>query len=308
MKPEKFTDADVADQSGRTFLVTGANTGLGFEVARVLARAGGRVLLACRNADKAQDAMERIARENAGADLDFVSLDQAHLASVRAAAERVRSEDRLDVLINNAGIMYAPKSYTQDGFESQFGVNHLGTFALTGLLLDKLMDAPDGVSDPRVVTTSSIAHTMNAKIYFGDLDASKKYNAFRRYNQSKLANMLFGLELDRRLRAKSSRVKSVVAHPGVANTELPRYMPKVAQALIGPMSGFLNSPLQGAWPTLAAAVGDGVEGGDYYGPDGFMEWRGKATTARIAPYAKDPALSMRLWERSVEMTGVDPKV
>ena len=185
-----FTDRDVPDQTGRTFLVTGANTGIGYEAARVLAARGARVLFGCRDETRARAAMATIAGATPGADLDFIPLDQADLASVRAAAERAAAETRLDVLVNNAGIMHVPKGQTRDGFERHLGVNHLGTFALTALLLEKLAEQPDS----RVVTTSSVAHLFS-RMDFDDLNAERRYQRDARYGQSKLANLLFVYEL-----------------------------------------------------------------------------------------------------------------
>jgi len=298
-----FTDSDVPDQSGRTLLVTGANTGIGFEAARVLAAHGGRVLLACRSEARANDAMERIRADVADADLRFVPLDQGDLSSVSAAAELVAEEDRLDVLINNAGIMMPPRELTTDGFESQLGVNHLGTFALTGHLLAKLAET-DG---SRVVVTSSIAHR-GGKIHFDDIDASEKYGAQERYQQSKLANLLFMYELDRRLRAADSPTIAVGCHPGIAQTELGRHMPKFVQLATPLLSFLMNSPLQGAWPTLMAATSPDIEGGDYTGPSKRGETAGPAEKVSSKDQARDEDTASRLWDLSIEMTGVDPGI
>ena len=249
-----FTASDVADQSGRTFLVTGANTGIGFEAAKTLAERGARVLLGCRSEVRANDAMERISASVDGADVAFIPLDQGDLASVAAAAELVAEEERLDVLVNNAGIMMPPRELTTDGFESQFGVNHLGTFALTCQLLDKLAET-DG---SRVVVTSSIAHR-GGTIHFDDIDASKKYGAQDRYQQSKLANLLFMYELERRLRATDAPTIAVGCHPGIADTELSRHLPKIVMLAAPLFKVFFNSPAEGAWPTLMAATSDEVD-------------------------------------------------
>jgi NAD(P)-dependent dehydrogenase (short-subunit alcohol dehydrogenase family) len=298
-----FTADDVPDQSGRTFLVTGANTGLGFEATAVLAARGARVLLGCRSQDKAEAAMAKISTETPDADLAFVPLDQNDLASVATAAEIVGKEERLDVLVNNAGIMMPPLQFTVDGFESQFGVNHLGTFALTAHLLPKLAET----AGSRVVVTSSIAHK-SGKIFFDDIDASNKYSAQQRYQQSKLANLLFMFELDRRLRAVDSETISVGCHPGLASTDLGRHLPKVFTLAL-PITGlFFNSAAQGAWPTLMAATSDDVDGGDYVGPTRRGESAGPAGPAKSTDRARDPELAARLWDVSVEMTGVDPGI
>ena len=298
-----FTDKNISMQTGRTFLVTGANTGLGFETAKVLAAKGGRVLLGCRSRDRAEAAMDKILAETPDADLAFVPLDQANLASVKKAAETVNQETRLDVLINNAGIMGPPRTLTEDGFESQFGVNHLGTFALTSLLLPKL----EQTKKSRVVITSSLAHKAG-RINFDDVNADNGYIAFQRYAMSKFANILHATELDRRLRAKNSNVKTTCCHPGVASTELARHLPKVAQMFMPVASLFLNTPAKGAWPTLAAAVGKGAVGGGYYGPSGFGEWMGTASDAVRSRQSQNPKLAEKLWDLSIELTGVDPGI
>ena len=297
-----FTDRDVPDQSGRTFLVTGANTGIGFETARVLARRGGRVLLGCRSEERAGGAIERIRAESPEADVEFLPLDQADLASVRAAAERAATEPRLDVLVNNAGIMGVPRTLTVDGFEAQFAVNHLGTFALTARLLPKLEETEGS----RVVVTASLAHR-GGRIHWEDIDGAKVYSRQARYQQSKLANLLFMVELDRRLKARGSPTIAVACHPGLAQTEIGRAFPLIQMA--APLvRTFFNSQAMGAWPTLLAATGSDVEGGDYYGPARFGELSGPAVKAWSNPASRDPELGRRLWELSVEMTGVDPGI
>jgi len=298
-----FTATDVPDQTGRTILVTGANTGLGFETSKVLAERGARVLLACRSEEKARNAIAKIRVAAPDADLDFVPLDQADLASVRAASEQVRGEDRLDVLVNNAGIMMPPRELTVDGFESQFGVNHLGTFALTSLLLPKLAER----SASRAVVTSSIAHR-GAKIYFDDIDAEQSYKTQDRYGQSKLANLMFMYELDRRLRAAGSSTIAVGCHPGIADTELARHLPAVVRFAVPLFRPLFNSAAEGAWPTLMAATAPTVEGGAYLGPTKRNETAGPAGEARATATAKDDALAAGLWELSIEMTGIDPGI
>lgn len=298
-----FRGDDVTDQSGRTFLVTGANTGLGYETTKVLAAHGARVLLGCRSQDKATAAMSKIEREVPGADLAFVPLDQNDLASVQAAAEIVADEPRLDVLVNNAGIMVPPLQYTVDGFESQFGVNHLATFALTSHLLPKLAEQEGS----RVVVTSSIAHK-SGRIDFDDLRAEQSYGAQDRYQQSKLANLLFMFELDRRLRASGSSTIAVGCHPGIASTDLARHMPRLLQFAMPLVTVVFNSPAQGAWPTLMAAVSDEVDGGDYVGPTRRGETAGPAGVAQATRRARDPQMAEDLWDVSVELTGVDPGI
>ena len=293
-----FTEADVPGQSGKCFIVTGANTGLGFEAGRVLAARGARVLLACRDRTRAEAAMARIRQAVPDADLAFLPLDLADLDSIRKAAELAAREPRIDALVNNAGVASPPLTRTRQGFELQFGVNHLGTFALTSLLLPKLAE-----SNGRVVVTSSIAHR-GAKIDWDDLNAEKGYNRLARYAASKLANALFFFELDRRLRAAGSPVTAVGCHPGVAATDLGRYFWPF-QMMIGLVGRLFNTAAMGAWPTLQAATGQ-VRPGGYYGPTRWREMKGPSgEAAREAP-ATDPALAKRLWDVSVTMTGVDP--
>ncbi len=295
-----FTDADVTDQSGKCFIVTGANTGLGFEAAKVLAAKGARVLLACRSKDKAEAAMALIGRETSGADLAFLPMDQADMTSIRAAAELADKEPRLDVLLNNAGVMVPPLSRTAQGFELQFGVNHLGCFALTSLLLPKLAKTPGS----RVVITASLAHNAG-NLVWDDLNAEKHYNRNKRYSDSKLANLLFLLELDRRLRAAASPVMAVACHPGVAATELARHSGpfRVAMPLVGLL---LNTAAKGAWPALQAACAPEVQPGDYFGPQGLAELRGASGKSRRSRMASNPDLARRLWDVSVKMTEIDP--
>ncbi len=296
-----FTDKDVPDQSGKTIVITGANTGLGFEAARVLAGRGARVIIACRSEEKGQAARQRILEQHPGADVDLVSLDLTSLASVREAAARLAQEDRLDVLINNAGIMVPPYELTTDGFESQFGVNHLGPFALTGLLLEKIRATPGA----RIVSTSSIAHR-RGKIRFDDINAEKGYNPMMRYAMSKIANLYFAYELQRRLDAAGDATLSVAAHPGIAATELLRYSPKALTILAPVFMPLFNSAAQGAWPTLAAATLEGVQGGEYYGPGKRGEMAGPAVKVRSNRRSHDRDIAAKLWDLSVEMTGVDP--
>src|SRR5438477_820370 len=294
-----FTEANVPKQTGKTFIVTGANAGVGFEIARVLAARGARVLLGCREQTRAQDAIARIKRITPNADLAWLPLDLGDLDSVRAAAEIAAKEPRIDALINNAAVMNPPLMRTKQGFESQFGVNHLGVFALTSLLLPKLAETPGS----RVVVTSSIAH-LKGQIDWHDLNADKSYVKTDRYGGSKLANALFFYELDRRLRAAKSPVTAIGVHPGVANTSLGRHMGLIQ--CIGPIVGLLlNSADKGAWPALLGATGE-VKPGGYYGPTGLGGIRGVAGEAKRAPHAEDPALAKRLWDVSIAMTGIDP--
>jgi len=304
-----FTAADVPDQSGKTFLVTGANTGIGFEAAKVFAGKGGRVLLGCRNSEKGEDALSGITDAFPGADVTLVQIDLSDLASVRAAAEVVAREPRLDVLVNNAGVMWNPRTITKDGFESQFGINHLGHFALTGLLLPTL----EGTPNSRIVTVSSGGHRQgNGDLFWDDINADQEYHPRKRYYASKLANLLFTYELDRRLRAKDSPSIAVGVHPGISDTELVRYATGftgvMTRAMMPVMRPLFNTAEQGAWPTELGATAPGVEGGDYFGPSGRMEMAGPATQVDSSEESKDEEKARRLWDLSIEMTGVDPGI
>ncbi|MCB9678007.1 MAG: SDR family NAD(P)-dependent oxidoreductase [Alphaproteobacteria bacterium] len=293
-----FTAADVPDQSGRTFFVTGANSGLGFETTRELARKGARVLMGCRSPERAQSARDRLLAELPSADLELVALDLADLDSVRAAAEVVRAEPVLHTLVNNAGIMMLPLERTAQGFESQLGTNHLGPFLLTALLLDRLEASGSG----RVVHTSSNAHWFG-QIHFDDLNAERSYSRFGRYAQSKLANLVHSHTLHRRLQAKGSSVRSIAVHPGGSDTELFRHFPGWLVAPSRLLSKpFLNSAASGAWPTLLAATHPDAESGGYYGPR-FLELSGPARDAACSSRSRDEALGDRLFAVSIELTG-----
>jgi NAD(P)-dependent dehydrogenase (short-subunit alcohol dehydrogenase family) len=297
-----FTAADVPDQSGKTIIVTGANTGIGFEAAAVLAAKGARVLLACRSRDKAEAAMASIRQLTPSADLAFLPLDQADLASVRTAAELAAQEPRIDVLLNNAGVMMPPLTRTAQGFELQFGVNHLAVFALSTLLLPKLAQTPGS----RIVVTASLAHT-RGNIAWDDLNAEKGYNRGQRYGDSKLANLLFVQELDRRLRAAGLPVTAIACHPGIAKTELGRHF-GAFRFLFAAAGWLFNTAAMGAWPALQAATDPNAKPGGYYGSGGWREMRGPSGEATRTAMAQDPELARRLWDVSVEMTGIDPGI
>jgi NAD(P)-dependent dehydrogenase (short-subunit alcohol dehydrogenase family) len=298
-----YGEGDVPDQSGKTALITGANTGIGFETARVLAARGARVLLACRSQAKAQDALQRITAICPGANLDVLTLDLASLASVRKAAAAVAREPRVDVLINNAGVMVPPKTLTADGFELQFGVNHLGHFAFTGLLLPKLLKQ----ADARIVNVASSAHKFG-RMDFDDLHAERGYSAGARYGMSKLANLLFTFELKRRLAdAGAGHVSVLACHPGGAETDLARHLPKMMSAAILPFARMvINSAAEGALPTLRAATDPQAVSGEYYGPAGWFEIAGSAVPVTADPRAHNAADAQRLWALSIALTGVDP--
>lgn len=292
-----FDLSKVSPQKNRTVIVTGANTGLGYETALELARLGVYVILACRNETKAKAAMERINGEVPEAQLEFLELDLGSLESVKkAAAAFSKTHKSLDLLINNAGIMaLRHRKETSEQYEKQFGVNHIGHFLFTGLLLPTLQ----ATKHSRVVTLSSMAHKFG-KVNFENLQLVGEYGVWKAYGQSKIANILFMKELDRRLRAAGSQTLSVGAHPGFAGTDLQRHEPGWMDKLTRWMS---QSAKDGALPTLYAALGDDIEGGDYCGPSGFQEMRGPATKVEINEYGQDPEIAKRLWEASEELTG-----
>jgi NAD(P)-dependent dehydrogenase (short-subunit alcohol dehydrogenase family) len=283
-------------------VVTGANSGLGLATARELARKGARVVLACRNVAKGKAAVRDIEASAPGAALELEQLDLASLDSVRSFAGRYRSShDGLDLLINNAGVMAPPRKRTADGFELQFGTNHLGHFALTA----QLIGAMEGRDDARVVTLSSQAHR-TGRISFDNLGGDRHYFRWRAYGQSKLANLLFALELERRLSAAGSTVKSMAAHPGYAATNLQFAAPPLVDRLFMTVGNALiaQSEEMGALPTLYAATEPGLPGGTYAGPDGIGEQRGHPQVVSPSGAARDEDLARRLWEVSEEMTGV----
>ena len=296
----KWTAADVPDQSGRVAIVTGANSGLGFDTAAVLADKGAHVVLAVRNLDKGNEAAERIKSKNPNAVVSLQELDLTSLDSVRKAADELRANNpRIDLLINNAGVMYVPtRETTKDGFEMQFGTNHLGHFALTGQLLDNILP----VEGSRVVTVSSFGHRILARIHFDDLQLQHKYNRVEAYGQSKLANLLFTYELQRRIKLKGASTIAAAAHPGFSDTELMRHLP-------GFIPDFLWRPFaqptdMGALPTLRAATDPGAQGGQYYGPDGIGEVQGSPKVVESSKQSHDADLQRRLWTVSEELTGV----
>jgi NAD(P)-dependent dehydrogenase (short-subunit alcohol dehydrogenase family) len=295
-----WTAADIPDQTGRTAIITGANTGLGYETAVALAGQGARVVLAVRNLDKGKQAATRIAEAHPGATVELQALDLTSLASIRAAAEQLRADhDRIDLLVNNAGVMWTPKSTTADGFELQFGTNHLGHFALTGLLLDRLLPVPGS----RVVTVSSIGHRLRAAIHFDDLQWEHSYNRVSAYGQSKLANLLFTYELQRRL-APRGTTAALAAHPGGSRTELTRNVPRLVAAVNAVLEPLYQGADRGALPTLRAATDPGVHGGQYYGPGGIGELRGYPKVVPSSDQSHDVQLQRRLWEVSEDLTGV----
>ena len=298
----KWTAADIPDQSGRVAVVTGANTGLGYWTAEMLADKGAHVVLAVRNLDKGKDAVDRITAKSPKADVALQQLDLTSLDDIRKTAEELRAaHQRIDLLINNAGVMYTDKATTKDGFELQFGTNHLGHFAFTGLLLDRLLP----VQGSRVVTVSSIGHRIIAKIHFDDLQWQRSYNRVAAYGQSKLANLMFTYELQRRLAAKGAPTVALAAHPGGSDTELTRNIPRLLKPVVDvvwPM--FSQSAEMGALPTVRAATDPSAQGGQYYGPDGIGEQRGYPKVVKSSKQSHDEAIQRRLWTVSEELTGV----
>jgi NAD(P)-dependent dehydrogenase (short-subunit alcohol dehydrogenase family) len=292
----KWTEQQIPRQDGRVAVITGANTGLGFETARRLAERGASVVLAVRDTEKGKLAAARM-----NGDVSVRELDLTSLESVRAAAAGLRAtHPRIDLLINNAGVMYTPRQTTRDGFEMQFGTNHLGHFALTGLLLDLLLPVPGS----RVVTVSSTGHRIRAAIHFDDLQWERSYSRVGAYGQSKLANLMFTYELQRRLAAHGATV-AVAAHPGVSNTELARNTPAVVRRPVTWLAPVITqSATAGALPTLRAATDPSVLGGQYYGPDGPGELRGYPRLVASSPESYDLTVQQRLWEISEDLTGV----
>ena len=302
MSDDKWTAGDMPDQTGRIAVITGANTGLGLETAKALAEHGASVVLAVRNLDKGKAAAARITADHHGADVTVQQLDLSSLASVREAADAVRrSHARIDLLINNAGVMYTPRSTTADGFELQFGTNHLGHFAFTGLLLDRLL----AVACSRVVTVSSVAHRIRARIDFDDLQSERGYNRVAAYGRSKLANLMFTYELQRRLASAGSTTVAVAAHPGLSNTELVRDSPRVLRALNAVFGPYVaQGAAMGALPTLRAATDPSVLGGQYYGPGRLRELRGHPEVVESSRQSHDADIQRRLWAVSEELTDV----
>ena len=288
-----WSETDIPSQDGRVVVVTGANSGIGLRAAKVLAEKGATVILACRSVAKGEEAARTIQ-----ADVEVRTLDLADLGSVRTFAQAW--DGPLDLLVNNAGVMMTPLERTAQGFELQLGTNHLGHFALTGLLLGHLLQA----GDPRVVTLASNAHKAG-KMRWEDLNAERGYNAFKAYGQSKLANLLFAFELQRRADAAGATLTSVAAHPGYSATDLTRHTgPKLTRPVVGVFDRILGQPAwAGAWPTLYAAT-ERLAGAAYVGPSGPGEWRGKPQLVGASKAATDAQAAARLWTRSEELTGV----
>ena len=304
--PMPWTAADVPDQRGRLALVTGANSGLGLETARVLAARGATVILGCRSRERADRArQELLAATAAGGAIDLLDLDLADLASVRRAAAAVADRyGRLDLLINNAGVMGLPRSLTRDGFERQFGINHLAHFALTTALLPLLQGRPDA----RVVMVTSGAQFFG-RLDFDDLQGERRYDRWKAYAQSKLANVMFAFELQRRLRAEGSTVRSLAAHPGIARTNLQQASVAASGSWVEPLAYRLMAPLfqgaaMGALPQLYAATAPEAVPGGHYGPNQWGGMRGWPSAARTAPAALNAEQCLRLWQVSAELCAI----
>jgi NAD(P)-dependent dehydrogenase (short-subunit alcohol dehydrogenase family) len=292
---------EIPSQLGRTAVVTGATGGLGYETALALAKAGAEVILTGRDDHKGQSAIEKIGREVIGAKISYERLDLANLASVADFAKQMQARPSLDLLINNAGVMALPRRQTTaDGFEMQFGTNHLGHFALTARLMPLLRRA----SAPRVVSLSSLAHR-TAYIDFDDLQGERVYSPWKAYGQSKLACLMFALELQRRSDAAGWNLTSIAAHPGFARTNLfaggPGGLVSLASDFAAPFFG--HSATDGARPILFAATSPNAKPGAYYGPGGFSELRGAPAAALVMPRARDAAAAARLWDVSAKLTG-----
>ena len=305
MPETRWTPSAMPSQAGRLAIVTGATSGIGYEAALALAGAGAEVVLAARNAAKAEAAMASIRTRHPNAQLAAYPLDTARLASVQAFGDRWRAEGRpIDILLLNAGIASVPRrEETEDGFERQLGTNHLGHFALTGLLLPFLHRRPTS----RIVPVASLAHR-SGRIHFDDPQLHRAYGPQRAYRQSKLAMLMFGLELDRRLKAAGLPIRAIPVHPGAARTDVFRRgdragpVQRLAGHLIFSVIG--QSAAQGALPLLFAATAPEAEGGAYYGPDGIWELQGHPTRADIAAHARDGATAERLWSVSEALTGI----
>ncbi|MBN2303749.1 MAG: SDR family oxidoreductase [Anaerolineae bacterium] len=297
MTETHWTTHNIPNQTGKVAIVTGANSGIGFEAARTLAAKGAQVVMACRNLEKGQTALDTICRDHPTAQAELMLLDLASLDSVRAFARAFQLKyPRLDLLINNAGVMALPKRReTADGFEMQFGVNHLGHFALTGLLLDRLISTPGA----RIVSVSSGAHAMG-RVEWDNLNAERKYGQWSAYGLSKLANLLFTYELQRKLAAAGVDVIAAAAHPGYTATDLQRH-----SGFFSVLNHIMAQDIPtGALPTLRAATDPAVSGGDYYGPDGFMAMRGYPVKVDSNKRSHDEAVAAQLWTTSEALTGV----
>ncbi|MGY8701432.1 MAG: oxidoreductase [Candidatus Poseidoniales archaeon] len=290
----KWSAANIPDQSGRVIIITGANSGIGFWMAKHLAQKGARIIMACRSEERAKLAQEKIINHQPDAKIDIEILDLASLKSVKGFSEKFHQKhDRLDILINNAGVMMTPKWETEDGFEYQIGINHLGHFALTNQLLSLL----EKTENSRVVSLSSMAHK-SGKINLDDLNwKEKKYSRWKAYAQSKLANLMFAINLDRKLQARNSTTRSLAAHPGMSRTKLGRYFPLGNLAFT-----FTQAPKKGALPALRAATDPEATEYPYWGPRGIMEAVGYPKKATINKKAINQNIANEFWKESETLT------
>ncbi|GLR15617.1 oxidoreductase [Portibacter lacus] len=289
-----FRLSEMPDQKGKIAIVTGANIGLGYETAKALAMKGAKVIMACRNRDKADSAMKAILNEWPDADLEFISLDLSSKKSIKSFADSYKAKySNLDLLINNAGIMIPPYRETEDGFESQWGVNYLGHFYLTGMLMETIENSDHG----RVVTLSSLAH-INGKINFDNPNMKDSYKPMVSYRQSKLACLIFAFELQRRLEAKDSKVISVGVHPGVALTNLFAAGPKWMRLIAPLFKGMFNTVEGGAKPSIMGAIDPTMKGGEYLGPTGKRGMKGEPGIVESNEISKDKAVGDKLWTLS----------
>ena len=302
---KNWTLDNIPDLTGKVIIVTGANNGIGYEAAKEFARNGAQTILACRSAEKAQAALDQIRAEIPDASVEIIQLDLASLKSVHRFADDFKARyDQLDILLNNAGIMAVPYGKTEDGFESQLGINHLGHFALTGLLIELLLKTPRS----RIVNVSSIGHR-SGKMNFENLmfEDGKEYSRTKAYYKSKLANLLFTYELQRRFDANGAEPKAIAAHPGISTTSLADHLfPKFLLKLMIPLMRRMNQSAEmGALPSLRAAVDPEVIGGQYYGPDGPKERNGYPVVVQSSEASHNKADAQKLWEISEQLTGVE---
>ena len=301
-----WADHNISDQSGKTYVITGANSGIGFATTQALAYKNAHIVMACRNLAKAENARSHVLNELPSANIDIVQLDLASLASVTECANTLRtSYEKIDVLINNAGLGWIERTETYDGFEMQIGANHLGHFALTGKLIGLLKKAPEA----RVVSVASLAHYWG-RIHFEDLHLNRRYGRAKGYGQSKLANLLFGLELQRFFDNNNLDIQSIIAHPGmsgtnIANSALEAGNHKLLSKITNAITPYLSqTPQLGCLPTLHAATSSEVTGGEYFGPKHAFEIFGTPAKARIAKHARDESSASQLWMVSEELTEV----
>lgn len=299
-----WTTNDIPDQRGRIAVITGANSGIGFETAKTLAQRHATVVLACRDSERAHQAAQRIRDEVSEAAVEVVRLDLNSLAAVRDAADEIRDRfDHIDLLFNNAGIMWTPRARTVDGYDQQLAVNHLGHFALTGMLLDRIT----AVNDARIITVTSLLHR-TGRIHFADLHFNHGYTRSKAYSQSKLANAMFTYGLQEHLNAAESAVMSVAAHPGASNTGLLRHLPSLVRPIAtASVRAMFQDAAAGALPSLRAATDPHVTGGQCFGPDGFAQGSGNPVPVRTSSRSHSRSGQRLLWQASEQLTEVSYK-